>query len=261
MRAYRRAAASIAALERPVDELAREGGLEALEAIPAVGVSIARAVMELVTHGRLPMLDRLRGSADPEVVLGAVPGIGPRLAWKLHHELGIDSLESLELAAYDGRLERIAGFGPKRLAGIREVLAQRLQRVRTRASTPNHEPPTVGELLDVDREYRERVDRADLPTIAPRRFNPHHTAWLPVLHTDRGGHHYTALYSNTARAHQLGRTHDWVVVYYDGGLGEGQCTVITAERGVQRGRRIVRGREEECAELYRRLEHESTVHH
>jgi hypothetical protein len=29
-------------------------------------------------------------------------------------------------------------------------------------------------------------------------------AWLPVLHSVRGTWHFTALYSNTARAHQLG---------------------------------------------------------
>jgi hypothetical protein len=51
---------------------------------------------------------------------------------------------------------------------------------------------------------------------------------------------------------KLRRTHDWVVLYYDGDRGERQCTVITAEWGVLRGRRIVRGREAECEELYRR---------
>jgi hypothetical protein len=71
-----------------------------------------------------------------------------------------------------------------------------------------------------------------------------------VLHTRRGDRHYTALFSNTARAHEFGRTRDWVVLYFDGGGGERQCTVITSERRPLRGRRIVRGREKECARYY-----------
>ena len=66
-----------------------------------------------------------------------------------------------------------------------------------------------------------------------------------MLHTRRGDRHYTALFSNTARAHELGKTHDWVVLYYDNGHRERQCTVITSGRGRLKGRRIVAGREHE----------------
>jgi hypothetical protein len=61
----------------------------------------------------------------------------------------------------------------------------------------------------------------------------------------------TALFSNTALAHELGRTHDWVVIYFgrDGGP-EHQRTVVTETRGPLEGRRVVRGREGECREHY-----------
>ena len=102
-------------------------------------------------------------------------------------------------------------------------------------------------LLDVDREYRAGAHTGALPTIAPRRFNPRNEAWLPVLHTRRGDWHFTALYSNTARAHELGRTRDWVVLYFhDEDHAERQRTVVTEQRGPLRGRRVVRGREKEC---------------
>jgi DNA polymerase (family X) len=53
-----------------------------------------------------------------------------------------------------------------------------------------------------------------------------------------------ALCSNTALAHRLGRTRDWVVIYYyDGDHREGQCTVVTETRGALAGERVVRGRE------------------
>src|ERR1019366_6639811 len=75
-------------------------------------------------------------------------------------------------------------------------------------------------------------------------------AWLPILHTERGGRHYTALFSNTAHAHHLGKTHDWVVLYCDDGPREHQWTIITAGFGPLQGRRIARGREAECSVLF-----------
>ena len=106
------------------------------------------------------------------------------------------------------------------------------------------ELPDVGTLLEIDREYREKARAGTLRLIAPTRFNPDGRAWLPVLHTKRGRWHFTALFSNTARAHELGRTDDWVVLYfYDDEHREGQCTVVTATRGGQAGARVVRGHE------------------
>ena len=106
-------------------------------------------------------------------------------------------------------------------------------------------------LLEVDREYRKQAAAGSLPGIAPRRFNPDGKAWLPVLHTHRGDWHFTVLYSNTATAHKLKRTHDWVVVYfYDDEHVEGQHTVVTETRGPLTGRRVVRGRETECRTFY-----------
>jgi hypothetical protein len=108
----------------------------------------------------------------------------------------------------------------------------------------------VALLLDVDREYRERAQAGDLRQIAPKRFNPSGDAWLPILHTRRGAWEFTALYSNTRLAHELGRVRDWVVIYYRAdGNAEGQCTVVTETRGDSAGLRVVRGREMECAQV------------
>jgi hypothetical protein len=145
----------------------------------------------------------------------------------------------------------VALIGEKRLAGIRDALARRLGRVRAPAAPGAVPEPPITDLLAVDREYRARAAEGSLRTIAPRRFNPKHEAWLAILHTQRGGRDYTALFSNTQRAHELGRTRDWVVLYVDGGRGEHRYTVVTAPRGVLKGPRIVRGRETECLEYYR----------
>lgn len=245
VRAYEHAAEAMRRLGKPVSEIFEQQGLEGLEALPGIGESIARAIRDVLTYGRLPMLERLRGESDPVELLASVPGVGVGLAERLHHDLGLETLEDLEAAAHDGRLELIEGIGDKRLAGIRDSLAHRLARVRPPAGFRDQEIPSVSELLDVDREYRRMAARGQLPQIAPRRFNPTHEAWLPILHTQRGTRHYTALFSNTALAHRLGRTNDWVVIYWDHGGSGHQCTVVTAQGGPLRGSRIVRGREAE----------------
>jgi putative hydrolase len=74
------------------------------------------------------------------------------------------------------------------------------------------------------------------------------------MHTQRGERHYTALFSNTARAHELGTTHDWVVIYRDDHDGHGQWTAITASYGALSGQRIIRGREEDCRRYYEQQE-------
>ncbi|MBI2230659.1 MAG: hypothetical protein HYU46_16375 [Deltaproteobacteria bacterium] len=204
------------------------------------------------------MLHRLRGESDAGLLLASVPGIGKALAARLHHDLGIETLEELEAAAHDGRLRQTAGIGRKRLAAITDSLSARLGRVRPLRAIRKTAEPAVAEILDVDREYREKAAAGALRMIAPRRFNPNHEAWLPILHAVRGERHYMALFSNTAHAHQMGKTKDWVVLYYDGRDGERQCTVITSQRGPLTGKRIVRGREVECLSYYREIESRST---
>ena len=250
VRAYRRGAAAVRRLPASVSHILDADGLEGLERLQGIGVTLARVIRDIVRFGYSPMLERMRGDLDPMHLLATVPGIGRRIAGRLHDELGLETLEDLEAAAYDGRLESLAGFGPKRLAGVRAVLAERLGRVRIPPS--GRVPPTVAELLDVDREYREQAAADRLPRIAPRRFNPEGRRWLPVLHTARGARHYTALFSNTERAHRLGTTGDWVVIYGDRGRADGQWTVVTAPVGPLAGRRVVRGREAECATYYDR---------
>lgn len=256
VQAWRGGAATIRRLAKPVRELLDEEGLEGLDRLPGIGPGLARAVRQLIETGRLATLERLRGESDPVALLASVPAIGHTFAKRIHDRLGIESLEELELAAHDGRLASLSGMGPKRLAGIRDALTTRL-RSRWRDGRPDT-LPDVAELLDVDREYRERGLAGELPTIAPRRFNPLGERWLPILHTTRGDRHYTALFSNTATAHRLNRMRDWVVIYWEGRDGERQCTVVTERRGPLARRRVVRGRESECFSHYK-LDMNTTV--
>lgn len=253
VQAYRTAAITLRQLNEPARTILEREGLNGLILLPGIGESIARSIEQMLRTGSFNRLEQLRGETEPEDVLATVLGIGPELAHRIHEQIGVESLQDLESAAYDGRLARVPGFGQKRLRGVRESLAGRLHRPRPRLRRPLHSvanPPPVKDLLDVDREYRQKAQADQLPLIAPRRFNPTAEAWLPILHTQRGQMHYTALYSNTARAHELDMIHDWVVIYRDDQDGDGQWTVITSQFGPMRGKRIVRGRENECRQYY-----------
>jgi DNA polymerase (family X) len=243
--AYRRAADGVARHGTDVRDIVAAGGAEALKQIPGVGDHIARGLAELARSGRWIYLERLRGSAEPGDVFCAIPGVGPALARRLHEALHVETLEQLEAALADEN-RSVAGVGRRRRAALRAALAQMLARLRPGRATPSEEPQ-VDVLLDVDREYRRKAEAGQLKKIAPRRFNADGRTWLPILHTERGGWRFTTLFSNTARAHELGKVHDWVVIYFhsDGGA-ESQRTVVTAMRGPLAGRRVVRGREEEC---------------
>jgi predicted flap endonuclease-1-like 5' DNA nuclease len=248
--AYRRAAATIEALRENVEAVLAREGREGLKALPGVGEAIASAIAEMCASGRWSQLDRLTGALEPEKLFRIIPGIGPELAERLHEELGVDTLEQLEIAAHDGRLEAVAGLGPRRALAIRAFLADRLGRRRLRRGAVG-ERPSVGTLLAVDAAYRTKASAGSLRRIAPRRFNPSGTAWLAIMHESRGKWRVTALYSNTATAHALGKTGDWVVIYYQAdGAPEGQCTIVTETQGPCRNRRVVRGRERECEAFY-----------
>lgn len=251
VRAYRAAASTAEKLDRPLREVWREGGQDALIALPTIGKGIAAAVAGMLATGRWPQLERLTGETAPEKLFQTLPGIGPRLARLLADEHHLESLEDLEAALHDETV-RIEGIGIRRRQALMAVLSERLGRPLRRPPPDEAAPePPIGMLLEVDALYRMRAEAGQLRLIAPKRFNPEGEAWLPVLHARREGWHFTALYSNTALAHRLGRTRDWVVIYFQENHGpEGRCTVVTETHGAMAGRRVVRGREAESRRLH-----------
>ena len=251
VQAYQRASHTLHTLATPARTIFEQEGLRGLIDLPTIGQSIANLIEQYLRLGCMPLLDRLRGEETTERLFASLPSIGPQLSHRIHDHLGIETLPELYAAALDGRLSQVPGIGHKRVQAIREVLAERL-RHRSAQSAPSQQRDSdrsvpVEELLDIDREYRRLADAGKLPTIAPRQFNPGSIAWLPILHTQCAGRHYTVLYSNTARAHELNTIKDWVVIYRDDAQSDGRWTVITSQFGRLRGRRIVRGREDECS--------------
>jgi Holliday junction resolvasome RuvABC DNA-binding subunit len=256
VQAYHNGADTVRSAEEPLAQVVEKGDEKALRELPNIGEGIARIIATYVRTGRSDYLERLKGEIAPEEVFTQVPGIGEELAQRLAEELDIRTLQELEQAAHDGRLEKVEGFGPKRVRSIELSLAgmlssaARRQRRRSAGEQAPDEVPDVAMLLDVDEEYRRKAEAGELRKIAPKRFNPQGEAWLPILHTSRGAWDVTALYSNTARAHELDKTHDWVVLYFERDGEEDQTTVVTETHGALEGERVVRGREAECRRYY-----------
>ncbi|MGI9177834.1 MAG: DNA polymerase/3'-5' exonuclease PolX [Pirellulales bacterium] len=120
VRAYRNAARTIGTMVESLATVRRapDRGLTDLEGI---GADLAGKIETLLDSGKLQLLDELQKQV-PAVVfeLMRVPGLGPKKVKTLVEELAIDSLDALEKACREGRVEDIKGFGAKTQAAILE---------------------------------------------------------------------------------------------------------------------------------------------
>lgn len=82
-----------------------------------LGKRLGGKIRELVRDGAMQFYVELRADLPPAVdQLMSVNGVGPRLAMRLHKELGVNNPSELAKAARDGQVTKLRGFGPKRQA-------------------------------------------------------------------------------------------------------------------------------------------------
>jgi DNA polymerase (family 10) len=128
-RNYEKAARSVRGWGEDISQLDAKN----LRAIPGVGASIAAKIAEYLATGHIAALDELRAKIPAGVLeLTRVPGLGPKRALQLNHDLGVSSVDELAAAVKAGRLEGLAGFGSRseeRIAGGIEVYRQGRERV------------------------------------------------------------------------------------------------------------------------------------
>jgi len=118
VRAYRNGARAIHDLAEPV--AGRIGSEEhPLTDVPGIGKDLAEKVALLVSTGSVPLLEELRQQV-PESVLAMlrVPGLGPKRAATIFHELGVDGLDALRDACQAHRVSQLKGFGEKIEAAV-----------------------------------------------------------------------------------------------------------------------------------------------
>ncbi len=111
IRAYRRAAQSLAALTEDVSDIARRGELTA---ISGIGKDLAEKIKEFIGTGKIKFFDQLKKEA-PEGILDLmkVPGIGPKKAKLLTENLKIKNIEDLEKKAKSHKLSALPGMREK----------------------------------------------------------------------------------------------------------------------------------------------------
>ncbi|MGO8889286.1 MAG: DNA polymerase/3'-5' exonuclease PolX [Streptosporangiaceae bacterium] len=128
-RNYEKAARSVRGWADDISQL----DVKALRAIPGVGASIAAKIAEYRDTGSIRALEELRAKIPAGALeLTRVPGLGPKRALQLSHDLGVASVDDLAAAIKAGRLDGLAGFGARsgeRIASGIEVYRQGCERV------------------------------------------------------------------------------------------------------------------------------------
>lgn len=110
-RAFEKAARAVENLEEDLAALVASGGI--LD-VPGIGKATGQVVEEIVRTGTSRYLEELRAQYPPGIFeMLRVPKLGLKKIGQLYSELGVASLDQLEEAARDGRLEKLKGFGAK----------------------------------------------------------------------------------------------------------------------------------------------------
>ncbi|TMD03853.1 MAG: DNA polymerase/3'-5' exonuclease PolX [Chloroflexi bacterium] len=121
LRAYREAVRQIDNLTTEVATLLQAG---TLKDVPGIGPAIEKKIAEFVTTGQLEFLTDLEAQVPPALLdLTRVPGLGPRTAKEIYDGLGILTLDALEAAARDHRLQTLPGIKAKTEENILKGLA------------------------------------------------------------------------------------------------------------------------------------------
>jgi DNA polymerase (family X) len=136
IRAYRTAAETVAGSAQSVTELSDP----ALLKLPGIGRDIAKKIREIAETGDTALHGELTQEFPPTILdILRLPGIGPRTVRQLYSELQIRTLEDLESAARDGRLESLRGMGGRKRDLILKALETRQQYVGRRLLPDMHD--------------------------------------------------------------------------------------------------------------------------
>jgi DNA polymerase (family 10) len=119
--AYRNAARAIQQIEGNLVEIVSEGKLKGTAGI---GETLHEKITILVTTGRLPFHEELKGKIPAGLVeMLRLPGVGPKKVKALFDQLGIEDLQKLKQACHEGSVASLKGFGAKTQQKILEGIA------------------------------------------------------------------------------------------------------------------------------------------
>jgi DNA polymerase (family 10) len=123
---YRAAARSIRDLREPLTRLVEE---KRLKEIPKVGSSVGEAIEQIIATGRSKRHEELQAAVPPGLLtLLRVPGVGPATARTIYEHLKITTIEELEEAAQEHRLQQLPKIQAKTEENILRSIAALKQR-------------------------------------------------------------------------------------------------------------------------------------
>ncbi len=120
--AYRRAAQRVRENAGSIAQLALDGRAKEL---PGIGKTIEEKIVQIVDTGEIEALTKRKAQVPPEVVeFMHLPGLGPKTAARLWHELGLTTLAELKTAAEQEKLRALPGLGARSEEKILKALAE-----------------------------------------------------------------------------------------------------------------------------------------
>jgi DNA polymerase (family X) len=151
VQAYRRAATRARDTAAPIAELALHGQAKALQDI---GKTIEEKIVEIVEDGEIHALTKSKTRVPAEVVLFTrLPGLGPKTAARIWHELGVTTIAELKVAAETEQLRGLAGLGAKTEERILKALAEAAKPAEPRRALLGNTLPKLLAVVDVLREH------------------------------------------------------------------------------------------------------------
>ncbi|NPA54155.1 MAG: DNA polymerase/3'-5' exonuclease PolX [Aquificae bacterium] len=90
-----------------------------LHEIKGIGSGIASKIQEYVNTGKIQKYEELKKQVPEDFIeLMGLPGFGPKTLRRIYEELGIKTKEELIKALEEGKVEKLSGFGPKKVENM-----------------------------------------------------------------------------------------------------------------------------------------------
>jgi DNA polymerase (family 10) len=145
VRAYRNASRVIGGLSLPVTDLLAKD--EDLSKYRGIGKDLAQKIKTYTETGHISLLDELQSRHPKGIIeLSQIENLGPKRIQLLHHKLGISNLQDLKIAAKQGLIKKVKGFGEKSEKKILDELAGVLK-IRSEARIKLHEADQIAHAM------------------------------------------------------------------------------------------------------------------
>ncbi|EQD54077.1 phosphotransferase domain-containing protein, partial [mine drainage metagenome] len=123
VRAYRNAALTIGTLQEPIEDIYRNGGIEALMRLPGIGKGLAEKIAEYVDHGTIGKYEELKKKYPINFSeLTMLDGMGAKRAVALYKALKVKDIATLSKAIGSHKIRELPGFGEKSEEQLKESI-------------------------------------------------------------------------------------------------------------------------------------------